>query len=235
MLQTFKIVCVVIFMFSANMLFAQPDLPEMLIVTQNAQNKLSWNNQYDGVKSIAVQRSHDSERNFVTIGILNKPAKGNNSYTDERPLPGKNNYRLYILFAGDVEWYSNTYHVMMDSALIAKSLSEAIRSGITKANENLINKTTSSASTTTDFYYTPSAHIYTNPYTGHININLPDAMSKRYSIIFFNSDKQEVLRVSRVSKKILILDKFNFNNKGIYKFELYEGANLSETGYVTIY
>jgi hypothetical protein len=209
-----------------------PDLPSMNVVTENAQNKLSWNCQYDGVKSIAIQRSSDSVKNFVTIGIINNPKKGFQSYKDERPMIGKNNYRLYILFGGDVEWYSNNYIVELDSATIAKSHSGVVPSGYTKANTNYENGNFGAA---TDFYYTPSTQIYTNPYTGHISLNLKDALSKKYSIKFFDPKKNEVLRVSRVSKPILILDKNNFNSPGTYSFQLYEGSVVVETGYITIY
>lgn len=209
-----------------------PDLPSMKVVTESAQNKLSWNCQYDGVKSIAIQRSSDSVKNFITIGIINNPKKGVQSYLDERPMIGKNNYRLYILFSGDVEWYSNNYIVALDSATIAKSHQGVVPSGYTNANTNYEN---GNSGTVTDFYYTPSSQIYTNPYTGHININLKDALSKKYSIKFFDPKKNEVLRVSRVSKPVLILDRNNFHSPGTYNFQLFEGSVVVETGYITIY
>jgi hypothetical protein len=221
-------------------LFAQlPDLPQMNIVTENAQNTMSWNSQYDGIKSIAIQRSADSIRNFITIGVLNAPKKGAGYYTDDRPLAGKNYYRLSINFAGDVEWFSNLYKVVLDSAVIARSMEEAIKSGITKTNTNYNSASTGGTSNTeskpTDFYYTPSTQVYTNPYTGHININLADALSKKYSIRIFDPSKNEVLRVARVIKTNLILDKANFNLPGTYSFQLFDGTTLIETGYITIY
>lgn len=226
-----------IFLFGVIIAHAQtpqvPQLPAMQIVTDNAKNVLSWTCQYDGIKSIAIQRSSDSVRNYVTIGVLTAPKKGIQTYTDSRPMIGKNSYRLSILFAGDIEWFSNTYKVIMDSDVIAKSLEGAIKSGTTNAitaNSNGTNATQS-----TDFYYTPSTRIYTNPYTGHININLEDALTKKYSIRFFDPNKNEVLRVSRVIKTALVLDKNNFNSKGTYSFQLFDGTVLNETGYITIY
>ena len=214
-----------------------PDLPSMSVVTESAHNKLSWNCQYDGVKSIAIQRSSDSVRNFITLGVMNNPKKGIQFFTDERPLIGKNNYRLYILFSGDVEWYSNSYFVTLDSATIAKSHQGSLSTGHTNANTDYTKTSTNTngTATVTDFYYTPSSQIYTNPYTGHININLNDALSKKYSIKFFDPKKNEVLRISRVSKPLLILDRNNFNSPGTYNFQLSEGATVIETGYITIY
>lgn len=208
--------------------FAQPpQLPAMNIVTDNAKNVLSWTNQFEGVKSIAIQRSADSVRNFMTIGMINAPAKGVMNYIDERPMAGKNHYRLSIGFAGDMEWYSNVYKVVIDSAILARSIKGAIETGTSNSN--------TTAGKPAEFYYTPSSHIYTNPYTGHIILNLEDALSKKYSIKFYDPENKEVLRISRITKTSLVLDKNNFNAKGVYQFKLYDGLALVETGYITIY
>lgn len=209
-----------------------PQLPAMSIKTENAKNILTWTNQYDGVKSIAIQRSIDSIRSFVTIGTITLPKKGAMTYTDERPMPGKNHYRLSVGFSGDMEWYTNVYKVILDSTLIAQSIKGAIETGTTNSNNNYSN---ANVSNPTDFYYTPSSRIFTNPYTGHININLDDALSKKYSIRFYDPEETEVLRLARVSKTVLILDKNNFNSRGTYHFKLFDGVSLIETGYITIY
>jgi hypothetical protein len=215
-------------------------LPSLQIETQNAQNKISWNSQYDGIKSIAVQRSNDSVKNFSAIGTINNPKKGMGSFLDQHPLVGKNFYRLSIEFAGDVNWSSNIYKVMLDSATIAQSLESKLNTGLTNAKidgSSTVGKNSANANgtTATDFYYTPSSHIYTNSYTGHINISLGDAVAKKYNVRFLDPNKNEVLKISRILKTHLILDKNNFNNKGTYKFELLNGQELVETGFVTIY
>lgn len=215
-----------------------PLLPSMSIVTENAQNILNWTSQFDGVKSIAVQRSADSVRNFVTIDVLSNPKKGIQRYVDELPLAGKNHYRLSVNFAGDLEWFSNTYKVYLDSATIANSLKGSIKSGTTKSVpiKDSGNQTTSAATPkSTEFYYSSSTHVYTNPYTGHINITLEDALSKKYSLRFFDPNKNEVLKVSRISRPNLVLDKNNFNGKGTFQFQLFDANELIETGYITIY
>lgn len=214
---------------------AYPDLPSMTVVTEKATNKLSWNCQYDGVKSIAIQRSSDSVKNFITIGVINNPRKGQQSFVDERPMVGRNNYRLFILFSGDVEWYSNLYKVNLDSATLAKSASATLPTGTTTANTNYQQNGTATAPVATDFYYTPSTQVYSNPYSGHININLKDALSRKYSIRFYDPKKNEVLRVSRVSKPMLVLDRNNFQSAGVYHFQLFDGSTVVETGYITIY
>jgi hypothetical protein len=212
-----------------------PQLPAMNIITEKAQNILTWTNQYDGIKSIAVQRSIDSIRNFVTIGIINTPKKGPMTFTDERPMPGRNHYRLMVDFTGDMEWFSNVYKVTLDSSIIARSVMGAIETGTTNSKTATGSTNGIAPANPTDFYYSPSLRIYTNPYTGHININLDDALSKKYNIRFYDPEKAEVLRISRVTKTVLILDKNNFNSRGTYSFKLFDGAALVETGYITIY
>jgi hypothetical protein len=220
--------------------FAQlTDLPAMLIETKDAINTISWQCQFDGVKSIAIQRSTDSVRNFVTIGVVNKPKKGVGSFHDTKPVSGKNYYRLSINFAGDLEWFSNTYKVFLDSATIARSIEKAIQSG----TSNSILPTTDNTSKGTDktpvidpiFRYTPSTRVFTNPYSGHINVSLDNTVGKRYSLKFFTPEKEEVLKVGRILKKFIVVDKNNFNSTGTYQFELYDGSELVESGYVTIY
>lgn len=237
-----------------------PVLPAMKIETMKARNVITWNCQFEGVKSIAIQRSADSVRNYVTIHVESKVKKGIGSYTDPKPMIGKNYYRLSINFTGDLEWFSNTYHVFLDSAIIAQSIEEAIQTGITKsvsaAASNALNtplsrpsKTTTVGTTTSntvsappppeslEFHYTPSARIYTNPYTGHINIDLEDYQKNKYTLRFYTPGKksEEVLRIGRITRKHLVIDKNNFNSTGTYRFELYNGNEKEETGYITIY
>ncbi|HTN18090.1 MAG TPA: hypothetical protein VL092_10440, partial [Chitinophagaceae bacterium] len=61
---------------SSQFSIAQPVLPDMASVTQNGINILTWTCQYDGVKSIAVQRSSDSNLNYITIGYVKDVKKG---------------------------------------------------------------------------------------------------------------------------------------------------------------
>ena len=317
-------------------------LPAIMVSTEQAENNLTWYCQYEGVKSISVQRSADSVRNFTTIGLINAPKKGNGTYRDLHPTVGKNYYRLSIAFGGDLEWFSNTYKIILDSATIAKVQQEkaaaalavietmkaaeaaaqaaaeqqaaseralnalkeearvaklneaaekkaaqlekekaaAATAALIKAAKKVDNiaqektealaemkaksnvdklekeKVTSTAESKLDkkvakkeksnlliepvvapapFTFVPSTKIYTNPNTGHVTIKLEDAWNRRYSIRFYDPSKNEVLRISRVSKPSLVLDKNNFNSRGIYSFQLFDGSAVIDTGFVTIY
>lgn len=209
-----------------------PSLPSIKIETKNGQNKLSWNCEYNGLKSIQILRSADSVLSFISIGNIAKPRKGIQRFTDKNPKLGKNYYKVRVLFNSELEWFSNTYKVILDSATIAASRLRSLQTGSTKAidpGEGEDNKNY------TDFYYEPSTQIYTNPYTGHINISLIDARKKRYSVRFYTPKKEEVVYISRVRKSHVVLDKYNFNARGTYFFKLFEKDEVVETGYVTIY
>ena len=77
---------------------AQPTLPDIMVLTQNGVNIISWVSQYEGLKSIAVQRSADSVFNYATIGYVKNLKKGPQAFIDGHPNPGVNWYRLTIVF-----------------------------------------------------------------------------------------------------------------------------------------
>ncbi len=207
-----------------------PTLPYIKIETIDGSNKLSWICNYEGLKSVIIERSTDSVLSFTNIGYIAKPKKGLQTFEDPSPLLGKNYYKVKVLFQSELEWFSNTYKVILDSATIAASRGRSLATGSTNAKSG-----SSSGSGYTDFYFEPSRQVYTNPYTGHILINLPEALEKNYSIKFYNPDKEEVLAISRVRKKQIVLDKYNLSAKGSYMFKLFEKDEIAETGYVTLY
>lgn len=210
-----------------------PALPSLKIETKNGYNHISWVNTYSGLKSVIIQRSSDSVLSFSTIGNIANPQKGAQSYIDKNPKLGKNYYKVRVLFQSELEWFSNTYKVVLDSATIAASRTRSLATGSTKATST--GKEEENNSNYTDFYYEPSTQVYTNPYTGHIMISLNDARQKRYSLKFYNPAKEEVLYISRIKKSTIILDKYNFNAKGTYQFKLFENDEVKETGFVTLY
>lgn len=213
---------------------AQPDLPAIAVVTQGGISVLSWNNPYEsGLKSISVQRSADSNYNFSTLGYVTNLKKGVQSFVDPHPMPGKNWYRLIIQFASDMDWKSNLGSVIVDSSAIANrkpllpndSLQKLIsQSGGTAALSNLNTAT-----------YPKSQYVFTNPFTGNINIEIPDALKENYSLIFYDQQDRIALKVPRINDKIVILDKRNFQTIGLFKFKLFKNKEEFDKGFVTIY
>jgi hypothetical protein len=289
---------------------AQPVLPDMIGATQDGMNVLTWTCQYDGIKSIAVQRSRDSVFNFVTIGYVKDLAKGPQAFIDGHPQPGANWYRLYIVFNSNLTWYSNYLKLEVDSMELLKQkvlppndslqvfaskvkmvevsadkstegASEGLSDkpsdtprgksvGKTKGKANggtLVVGNTSEkplpppveektpgkrppappakklpvikipdiSSEADAVAYIKSRYVFTNPFTGHVNIEIPDAPKYQYSIVFFNRDNQPVLEIPRIREPSVVVDKRNFQRKGLYKFELSKDKAKLETGFITIY
>lgn len=234
---------------------AQPALPDMVGVTQKGMNILSWTSQYDKLKSIAVQRSSDSFFNYTTIGYVKELKKGPQAFIDGHPLPGKNWYRLQIAFGSDLTWQSNRIKLFVDSAqlmqqrvmppndslqkLAAKvKFTDTTGSALanpTMAPKPVLSVTVPDASAVDAYAYIKSQYVFTNPFTGHVNVEIVDAKQYRYSLQFFDQKDVRVLEVPRIPEPAVIIDKRNFQRKGIYRFELARDKEKLETGYITIY
>lgn len=256
---------------------AQPILPDMVGASDKGINVLSWTCQYDGIKSIAVQRSTDSVYNYATVGYVKNLKKGPQAYIDGHPDPGSNWYRLYIVFNSDLTWYSNRIKIYIDSAtLIDKKVLppndslQKYASGIrldttmvsaTNLDATPITSTTVNSNNTSanaidtvqqvvarltisipepeeidQYTYIKSQYVFTNPFTGHINIEIPKEDGYHFfALKFFNLDDVQVLDIPRFTQNEVIIDKRNFKRKGIYKFILKKDREKLEEGYITVY
>jgi hypothetical protein len=85
------------------------------------------------------------------------------------------------------------------------------------------------------YSYIKSQYVFTNPFTGHVNIEIADAKTDKYSIEFFDEKNIKILEVPRINDVNVILDKRNFQRVGMFKFELFKDKTKVETGYITIY
>lgn len=230
----------------------QPILPNIISITQHGMNLLSWTNQYDGIKSISVQRSSDSSYNYTTIGYVKGLKKGPQDFIDAHPALGNNWYRLYIIFASDLTWYSNRFKLHVDSArLLAvrgpspsndslQKIAGTLRitdtnAAVVAATKPVISLGASDANGPDAYAYIRSQYVFTNPFTGHINVEIKDAKQFKYSLQFFDAKNARVLEVARISEPAVIIDKRNFQHKGLYRFELVRDKEKLEMGYITIY
>ena len=103
------------------MAVAQPTLPDIAGTADKGVVLLSWNCQYSGIKAISVMRSADSESNYANIGYVKKLAQGVQAYVDGHPAPGKNYYKLSIVFKSGLTWSSNHCGVYIDKSILESS------------------------------------------------------------------------------------------------------------------
>ena len=315
-----RLLLVTILSIFATTSIAQPQLPDMAGALEKGVMVLTWTCQYDGIKSIAVQRSSDSIHNYATVGYVKNIKKGVQAFVDGHPAPGNNWYQLYIIFNSGLTWNSNRLKLHIDTATLLNlqyvlppndSLQRLIvtnepkpkpkksKSGMvvmvdsTKTKEDttskpsvdvtaiiarqkgdikekdenvvvstIVTKDTSAQSKTAiitndsvtmakvhhitlaldnnsdevnPYSYIKSQHVFTNPLTGHVNLELPEAKGHFYSIKFYDASENLIMEVPRITHSKIIIDKRNFQKKGIFKFELRKDNAQFETGYVTIY
>lgn len=75
--------------------------------------------------------------------------------------------------------------------------------------------------------YTPSVYLVTNP-DGFIKLKLPEAATKKYSLVIFDIDGKKLFSINHITETELVIDKTNFIHAGWFKFELYEDDKLKE-------
>ena len=98
-----KILYLAIFFFTLPCcsLFAQDTLPRITMININGSVIIKWRNEFPAItKTINIQRSYDSVRNFSTIGSVPNPQKPENEYIDAKPPYARMYYRVFIAFEG---------------------------------------------------------------------------------------------------------------------------------------
>jgi hypothetical protein len=237
---------------SINNASAQDTLPDFTV--KNFGQKrivVSWKNTYPLVKQIGIQRSLDSLRNYKTILTVADPMLPENGFFDSRPQTDSMFYRLFIVLdKGDFLFtdpqrpvLDTTKQVVMEQqtatdqkSLIAEnkpSNTEQIYNNVTiKSNDSsiVINSFDSTSLTKQGKkpnIYIPSVFVFTQK-DGYIQINLPDADTKNYSIKFFEEDDRFLFELKDIVKSNLKLDRTAFYHSGWFKFELFENNKIIE-------
>ena len=83
--------------------------------------------------------------------------------------------------------------------------------------------------------YPTSKYIFTDPFSGNINIQLPQFEDFHYSIKFYTLEDQFLFNIPRIVEGEIILDKRNFQKLTTYKFIIYRDDKEFEKGFVTIF
>ena len=98
MLRTLLLICLAL---SVNCLYAQTDtLPQFSVTKKNKKITISWANNYTNTTQINIQRSKDSNRNYITIHATSNPLAKTYSFTDQTATSDSMYYRIFILFDG---------------------------------------------------------------------------------------------------------------------------------------
>ncbi|MRG45988.1 hypothetical protein GFS24_12740 [Chitinophaga sp. SYP-B3965] len=198
-----------------------PVLPDFSALIKTGKIQLDWISGFPNAVQIGIQRSLDSVLNFTTIGYASSPGESRNAYMDNKPLPGKNYYRLFILFSNNRYMHSKVVLAVEDSTISADAKLNASdianlsqgQTGATKKEETIPWK--------------PSNYIYTTA-DGNVNIRLPEAMKKKYGVKFYEPTGVFLFEVDHVQEPFLIIEKAIFMHAGWFNFEIFEEGKLLE-------
>lgn len=108
-------------------------------------------------------------------------------------------------------------------------------SNLTKGGSNNLTISIPDISQVNSYTYIRSRYIFSNPFTGHVNIEIANAKANNYSVLFFNSKNEKLFEIPKINDDKIIVDKRNFQQAGVFKFELYKNKTKFETGFITIY
>lgn len=225
---------------------AQDSLPRFSVKNRSGKVIVSWNNPFQDVVLINVQRSMDSLTGFKTILSVADPSSVSNGFLDAKAPDTKQFYRLYVQRGGGVYFFTLSAKPVVDT--IKRVPANAQQNPTTEEKEGIIspsnlNKTgqikkfTNGISVTTDSVmvqapssdkiFTPSVFVYTNQ-QGHVVLALPHAKSMAYSIRFYKEDGTHLFTMNKIKEPYLTIDKTNFFRSGWFLFELYENNLVKE-------
>src|SRR5436305_998813 len=98
-----RIFSLVVFLFLSALAFGQDTLPKFTVRNMgvdaegNARVVIGWVNNYDSLKQISVQRSHDSLKNYTTLVTLADPNAKFNGFADNKAPNDHMFYRLFVV------------------------------------------------------------------------------------------------------------------------------------------
>ncbi|KAA2241859.1 hypothetical protein F0L74_18525 [Chitinophaga agrisoli] len=203
--------------------YTPPVLPDFMALIKTGKIQLEWLSGFTNVKQIGIQRSLDSVLNFNTIAYASYPTQTRNVFLDNKPLPGTNYYRLFILFNTGRYMYSKVVLAVPDSTISASTKLQA--EDITNGPPTATGKSPEKAPEKVIWH--PSNTIYTTV-DGNVNINLPEAPKKNYSVKFYEATGAFLFEIDKVKEPFLILEKAIFLHSGWFNFELFEDGKLKE-------
>lgn len=225
-----------------NDLLAQDTLPDFTLKNTNNQVSILWQNRYlQQVKSISVQRSFDSAKNYSTIVTVMNPQNAINGYIDKKPPYSKMWYRLFIVF--DTGNYVFTpaqkpvYTTVVDYTPLIKEISALYENngqpkknnGTAKKDKNGKPAKVVGTEVVSSMITYPSKRVFTDAFRdNNIVIELPNVKKLNYTIKFFTEDYVPLFELKNLADDFMILEKVNFYQSGWYLFEIYRNDRLLE-------
>ncbi len=210
MRKTFFLLCCITAIGSSRA-HAQDALPQIAVKNISGKIIVSWLNDFTKVpKTINIQRSFDSLRNYTTIGSVLNPENRENGYADVKPPYNNMYYRIFIAFDGGSYFFS-----------------AVARPG----KPSFFTTELSTGDSIALFHIKPVTYSSSRIHPGkdnNIMVHLQDAETKKYLIRFYDEDNKLLFILNKLHESDLIIDKVNFVHAGWFYFEVYESGKFLE-------
>ena len=213
---------------------------------------------------LTVQASIDSLRGFKTIFSTESPQLPQNGFVYTLPFNAKFYYRISYILEGNAFYFTASKNAVPGAivqgpekilekneatkvitikkydtvvAVIPYEKYKAFKDSMVRRTKDTLYIVSQDQIVIKPYnpfnYYRPSVYVVNNP-DGFIEIKLPDAATKDYKIIFFDTDGKRLFTINKITDTDLVIDKSNFQHAGWFTFELYEDGNLKEKNKVLL-
>ena len=126
--------------FMGTPLSAQNHLPNFNIDNKgDGRVVISWNNPYDNLIQLAVQRSFDSLKRFSTVYSATSPELPQNGFSDKIPAGARIYYKIFYVMQGGTYYFSNSKPADASAPIASIAANVSKRDLL---DENLLNKVT---------------------------------------------------------------------------------------------
>lgn len=236
-----------------------PPLPEFTVEhVGKGKVRIGWVNPYgNDLIQINVQRSYDSLRGYRTMFSTPSPELQENGFIDSYVEGSKVFYRIFYMLNTNAYFFSKIKKVA--PGYVDASLNTEINKGdsvsITMNNAVIAKLPYNAFLTFKDSIYTKTKDsllavgenmVVLHPYipkagdwqasqyifsdrTGTLNLRLPGAGEKKYTLQVFEADgKTQLFHLKNITEPDLTINKANFMHAGWFVFELYEDGKLKE-------
>lgn len=232
-----------------NKIQAQDSLPAFRVQEINGMVIIGWNNPYDDLTQLVIQRSYDSAKGFKSIMSMPDPSSVTNGYVDKAINASKQYYRLFYVQPGGRYFFTSSFKPQPPAPQITsnnKKLLEAFEqnnevetlSTVTKRDQitstgNKKEKLSKPSSPTTldnilpENIFTPSTLIYSNK-DGDLIIALPEAGQKKYLLKVYRENGMLIFTMKDIKETQLLVDRSNFYHSGWFTYDLHEGDKVKE-------
>lgn len=244
---------------------AQPPLPQFdLQILGKDKVRISWVNPFgEDLIQINVQRSYDSVRGYKTVFSSPSPELPQNGFV-ETYYPGvRVYYRIFYMLSSNAYFFAKAKSTV--PSLLADSVAAKLAAGndtvTIKSTDSIVTRLPYSqflkfkdsiyTKTKDSLFSLSSDTILLRPYvydgawhasvylftdrSGVINLKLPNAGEKSYSLRVYEADNRtQLFSIKHITEPNLMIDKANFMHGGWFMFELYEDNKLKERNKVFV-